>query len=464
MAWYYVKNGGTATGDGGRVTTQRTGLWSATTSEYYDTLEDCIAATTEPGDTDLILISDLSSNSYAIIADLILNQPGDQDGLGMMIVSVDNANQEDYKPGADETVTGAFSINFEHNVLIAGVDLTAGQGIQFETNGRFIRFSDLTISAIGANNVINTLGSDGVTLDLINVDINRSNALSGINISNGVLLRWYGGTLTGEATATVSAFVGYADAGATVLLMGVDLSVLTGDLVNSANVSDSDAIDFKLIHCKLNSSVGLLSDTGYKLPHQKFEMRGCDDSIGSDLFRFHFQTGSGKAVNNDAIFVDNDVVWSETSKKSSIEITTTAVCGHPLPFIFDLPLGNSYINLADASSDVLRIPITTTLTLTDVDIAAYLMYPDGTTSVQANWVTSGKTVGSGNFGTDPFSAGSTLPTSTTGWTGAKTNKYHLELDTTGDAGQVQAIGVRIEVYKPSIVANTVFFGTELELS
>ena len=47
MAYYYVKNGGTATGDAGRYATQQTGSFATLgTANYYNDIITAIAATT----------------------------------------------------------------------------------------------------------------------------------------------------------------------------------------------------------------------------------------------------------------------------------------------------------------------------------------------------------------------------------------------------------------------------------
>ena len=49
MAYYYVKNGGTATGDAGRYATQQTGSFATLgAANYYNNIEAAILATTPP--------------------------------------------------------------------------------------------------------------------------------------------------------------------------------------------------------------------------------------------------------------------------------------------------------------------------------------------------------------------------------------------------------------------------------
>jgi len=461
MAWYYVKNGGTATGDGGRVTTERTGLWNTTASEYYDTIDDAVGATTPPGDGDSIHCSHLHSASNAHNG-TNYNVPGVESGAGLSIISVDNANQELYKPGASEIDTSFDgSHRPDNNGLIAGVTLnSSGAGGRFRPAAtcRFWRFIDSTIAGADGPN----MNADGCRFDLVNTDIDPVTAA--MLISNGASLVWRGGKMLHINLVGP----GWANGGGQAFLYGVDLSDVTTMFSGTApSATTQDRIYVKLVNCRLNTSVTLPSDTFFKLPHQRFEMWGCDDSTGNDLYRFHMQDGTGKVINNDSIYVTADTTWYESSgagsRRSSYQVTTTAVCSPIFPFVFDM--GIEYVDLSAASTDKIIVHFGHdggggNAINTDTDIAAYLVYPDGTTSVQPNWVTSGKTVGSGNYGTDPLATGATLPTSTIAWTGSIFAKKQMELDTSVDPGAASPIAVRLEIYTPSTKIH--FFGLEYE--
>ncbi|MHA1962275.1 MAG: hypothetical protein ACW99U_18885 [Candidatus Thorarchaeota archaeon] len=474
MAWYYVKNGGTATGDGGRVTTQRTGAWSGTTSEYYDTLEDAINATTTPTDGDLILCSDLHSGTNTAGASINLGS-GATGGVGLQIISVDDANQENYKPGASETSTERWALNA--NGLVAGVELLSTNASlpspYADVDCRVWRFIDAkTSSGIGT---FDSLFIDGAKIDLINTDVDVNSSLPLFHVEEGCCVRWMGGkSINGSALIASTSFTA---GGGTLIVEGVDLTSLPAIIASAFSSSDSDVFMISLVKCELDSSVTLPADSVLALPQHIFEMRGCDDSTGGDTFRFHYQTGTGKAVNNESTFVTNEKAWGEPSspeKRSSVAVTTKSNCSHLFPFIFDLPLAQEYIDLADATENVLRLPVLSELTLTDTEIAAFMMYPDGTTAVIPVWITSGKVVSptgspeQRNYGVDPLAAGTELPTQSpeTDWTigggSPIPNKYYLELDTSTIAGQAQAVSVRIEVYRASIAAGELFIATEFE--
>ena len=85
MAYYYVKSGGTATGDDGRYASQQTGSFAALgASGYYDNISAAIVATTPPILGDFINPSDLHFHSYGGIGQTFA---GD-----FILASVDDVN------------------------------------------------------------------------------------------------------------------------------------------------------------------------------------------------------------------------------------------------------------------------------------------------------------------------------------------------------------------------------------
>jgi len=462
MAFFYVKSGGTATGDGGRYASQKSGSWAtafSATSEYYDNLYDADGATTPPAAGDIIFCS----NSHNFSGD-----NGLYTGInaGVTVVSVDDANCDQYKPGAKENLTDTADDYYPAElVLMAGLDLETGDNvIQLTGNEPAVILQDCILRPDGIGDAAVHAGQDGGHVTLQNVEIapNSSNAL-GFVILNASAVLWRGGSVSAAMTDLCGAFGG--GGGARLEIEGVDLSNVTNVCPSQASTADNTLISLK--HCKLNSSISLPTPASFGKRGQRFEMFNCDDGTGDALYRFFMAEYAGTVKNNDSVYVTAMDGWYGGSDKSSLEVSTSANCGHNAPFIFEL-IGQ-VVDLSSASSDVLTIDLVTdNMVLTDTDIAAYLVYPDGTTSVQANIVTSGLTA-TGYLGVDPLAAGSTLPSSSLGasdWTGepATPNFYKLELDTSGDAGQLGAIGVRIEVYKPSIAAGDLYIHPVLTLS
>lgn len=158
MAYYYVKFGGTATGDGGRETTKRTGAWSANSSEFYATVSDCItqaAAGVGMAAGDFILCSD--AHDYDAGGNLTWSLVD-----GVSVFSVSNTNQDQYSRGAKETAgrgsgdsyTMTISGPNMANLSIAGMELGAAQHFSSSINNGVVLLDDcgLTTTRTGNTN------------------------------------------------------------------------------------------------------------------------------------------------------------------------------------------------------------------------------------------------------------------------------------------------------------------------
>jgi hypothetical protein len=257
-----------------------------------------------------------------------------------------------------------------------------------------------------------------------------------IKLSAGAQLNWRGGSIGGSPTNLFSDTGSFVAGGGLAFIDGVDLTNVTGTLITFGSAEATDPSLVRLTNCLFPTSYTLHNTILRR--NNRVEAFNCDEASGVK-HAFYIADGAGSAENNDSVYVTATKVWYDGTDKSSINVITTALCGHVDPFIFELPM--QYVDLSDVSKDTLTLDLTTNLTLTDTDIAAFLVYPDGTNALTANWVTSGKTP-AGYLGTDPMPGGSTLPTSALGavdWTGEDTtNFYELVLDTSVDAGQ-QAI-------------------------
>lgn len=115
MAFYYIKSGGTATGDAGRTTTARTGTFTSMgASAYYDSLKDIFQDKTTTGNTsvatgDSVRCSDVHSKTHASAADLGLDNVASSQFFE--VISVDDTECETYKRGAhEETTTGNLTV------------------------------------------------------------------------------------------------------------------------------------------------------------------------------------------------------------------------------------------------------------------------------------------------------------------------------------------------------------------
>jgi hypothetical protein len=441
---YVDSNHGTNDGssDTSFASRQTGAMSSLPAAEVYENFGAATAATTDPSDGDFIYVADNHSASYDNGINVVFNVSGALDGVGLTVVSVDTTAIDAYKVGtAKETLTDTVDdFIFNGNGSLSGINLQTGDDIIALVTAEYWAFQDLTVYPQGTNDSGVYLNTSS-TIHLINSGIDCGAAGVRPVKLNGTYtnLIWKGGTVTGTAPTIM-----FTLNDGIINVTGVDLSLISGTLVEyvgSANVP----ITARFNNCKMNAGVALY--TGLTDPTWRFELYNSDSA---DYHRFEVASGLGQAINNDSIYVTATEGWYGGSDKSSISVTTTAKCLPGRPFVFELP--SQYVDLASTSTDFITLDLITDTALTEKDICAYLVYPDGASAVTPNWVNSQGGVG----GYDPLSS-TALSTSSLGageWTGegALTSPiyYKLELDTSGNAGSESAIGIRIEVYKASI--------------
>lgn len=459
--YFYVKSGGTASGGSvdaadGVYSTQKTGTWASAfsaASEYFGTLEAAVEGTVKPTGGDFVLFSDQHAASYASGGAAINIVGASFDGI--IIASVDDANDiTAYLPGASDTNTSTTGYyNTTGFVTINGVDLsTEDDVIRPGSQGSMIYLRDTTLTVgAGSSDTAFKIIVDGVSVQMDGGTIDFNSTLNSLaQLNNGGKLTLKGVVFTGSALSNMFIAGMGANGGAQVQIEGCDLSTITGTLMPSLSIVTCDIVKCVYKNCRLNASVTLHGTLN--TPMHRFEMYGCDDSTGNALHRFYIADGAGTAKNSDSVYVTATDSWYGGTDKSSIQVDTTSQCNRVKPFIFELP--QQYVDLAATGSDVVTLEMVTTEVLNKQDICAFMVYPDGTTAVIPNTVSSGPSA-TGFYGCDPLDDSTAMPAGDLGaadWTGEPAgsptpNFYKLELDTTGDPGQQAAVSVRIEVYK-----------------
>lgn len=443
---------------------QQTGAMSSISggaSSVYDNIGSAIAGAAPTGG-ETYYIADDHDASHDNAGDIFLSN-------NCRIISVSASNIDQYSPGAKENLTDTSDVlnlnSAGTEVLIAGLDFEAGAAnIEITQAGCTLRCIDCTFRPDGAGDICVYTTNDGARIEFVNVDvIGNASSSDCMRLGGSAFFTWYGGSVT----TSNNLFIPTGTAAFTAEIYGVDLSPIV-TIFDALALGDENPY-VKLFNCKLNSNLNFGTPV---YAGQRVELWNSDDTTGGKFYRFKINDYSGTVSNNDSTHVTTTESWYEGSDKSSIEVTTTANCNHVTPLVFEIPA--QYVDLSQTASDVLTLDLvtdSTQLSLTDTDIAAFLVYPDGTTAVQANWVTSGKTddLGTGNYGIDPLAPGTELLTSSLGagdWTGepASANFYKLELDTSGIAGQATVCSVRIEVYKSEILSGELFIHPLLTLS
>jgi hypothetical protein len=460
--YFYVKSGlGTRTTDTG-FTSPETGAFGSgnlTAANTYANLGVVAGLTTPPTDGDIVFVSSAHNATYDAGANVIFNNNGVLDAVGVKIVSVDDTDCTAYLPGASENLNDAADdYGFVNSGLMAGISLETGDDVITTFTRSLWRYIDGTITVDGNNDVGVFLSTDGARLVLEDVSI-KGNAVNWdvFALNAGCVVEWRGGILGG--TAQPGEFFHVVQSGIsggfTALFTDVDLSLFTGQIVPAFAVHNTDNFLIRFQNCKLNTSATIY--TTLPTIQHRFEMFNCDDSVGGAFHRFLIADGAGQVANNDTVYVTASTPWYEGTDKSSLEVQTTSLCSHVQPFVFDLPA--QYIDLSQASSDVISIDLVSDFTLTDTDIVASIIYPDGTAPL-TSYLQHSTTPVTGSNSVDPIGTGTTLTNTggldATDWTGepASPNFYRLSIDTSGNGGGPAGIIVKISVFKSGIDGTT----------
>ena len=469
MAYYYVKSGGTATGDGGRHASQQTGAWSGTTSEYYSDIQTAVdSSTTPPAHGDFICISNASS--YSAAASTTLNSLPTLPGAGLTIVCVDDSNRENsaVASSALESITGSTSDYLMNDTAdgvlnVYGLYISSEDDIQVgSADGSITNCVKCTFGVgNGAGDIFLFNANDGEEVNLIDCDIIFGNTGANMNAArHGARVLMVGGSVTGktdliDATHAVNGG-GYTE------FVGVDLSAITDSLVNDDSTSNSaDGCKIVFKRCQLASGVEYLDSVGGALSWgQRLEVyNSAHDSTAE--WQYYIAEEACDAEATSSTYRNQSVAWPVTGSKTSIAVDT-ATSGNATvsrPFTFDLP--SRYAALSSTATDLITIYLSGQAGLTDKDVWAVAIYPDGTNAhVPNHEVSSSLTDYADAF--DPFRTGTALTTDTgSTWTSGGAANYRIEIDTSGDPGTDSVPIIRIFV---ADLSATLYIDSQVDLS
>lgn len=463
MAYYYVKNGGTATGDGGRYASQQTGTFAALgAAGYYNDIQDAIDnSTTSPAAGDSILCSDL--HSFATTGGIsyvgIATDP-------VRIVAVDDANIDQARTTSNmaresNTGTGGIDLN---NVFLSGIELENVNDIRINQDVK-AQDSKLIVSTSNASIVSTT---DSGHSEFIEVEFALNDTTSRFTVAAGNFMILKGGSVT-TTTAGLADFLraGFTNGGGTVFVDGTDLTAVTGTLlgiVGSSPTAD-DIINVELRGCELASGVGFTDEDFAALAHQ-FIVQGSSATSAAAEYQYYLQALGGSVEDQDdtGIHRGDDQAFEDSGTKISYKIDTNTDANLGFPFRFEFPMPR-WAELSTAGADTLRFFVASTSALTDKDIFVEVLYLDGTNKNQTNYIATAPTTVGGTL--DVLASGTTLTTdSTSDWRdGASAltghNEYQIDVSTTGDAGADTVPLVRVYVTLPSV---TIYLASEYELN
>lgn len=457
MAYYYVKNGGTAVGDAGRYASQQTGSFATLgAANYYGSIELAIAASTSPVAGDFINPSDLHSFTSAgsIVYSGIESNP-------FYIVCVDDANIDASRNTGNRAYESALVASGDLSSVdcfLSGVELFAGDDFIFQ---KATTLNDCKLVLAGTNDSI-SMQFQNTILEMINCELAFNSIASLIVARSGAIVNMSGGLVSTTTGGVTSLFGGDTSSagGVTINFKGVDLAVVTGALLNGfgGNASSDDFINASFDMCKISAGVAFTNEVFKNKNHRALFTR-CSDSSAAAEYQYHLHAFGGDVDDDSAIFRNEDEAFTESNQKISYKIVTNSDASLGSPLWLDFPVLR-YSKLSSGATDTLRFYLTSNTALTDKDIYIEVSYPDGTNKQTPNSLSSAPVTAGGTL--DLMATGTTLTTDTTStWTGGLANKYQIDLNTSVDVGADCLPIVKVYITKPSI---TIQIASEFGLS
>ena len=457
MAYFYVKNSlGTRTVGGGL--TQQTGSFTTLgAASVYATIAAAITDGATVGD--YVLCSDLhdfDSGGTSVV------WSGSTAGY-LCICSVDDANCDAYSAGATERTTSGTTADIDVSGLVAayGMTLTFADDLKLLNSGSEFKAYQCSIGPINSTDGLRFI-VDGQAYELVDCTLDLAASTSRLaTMEYGGIMTMRGGgfTRSGGTNANSLTSGGFGNGGGTLNLFGVDLTIFNQVLFDAVGSStNDDSINIRMDLCDLNASATFFDEDFLNTYNDVFITR-CTDSSSAAEYQYFKRTRGGDISDNTTFYRDGSTAYDDSAQKVSIQIASNADNSRFAPLAFDFPTIDAA--LSSASTDTLRIYILSADTLTDADIWAEAIYPDGTTKNIGNIATSQSNVLTGSFAPDPLATGTALTTNTEAWTGRTTeNRYQIDIDTSGDVGADCVPTIRLYFAKAS---STIYLDTTVDV-
>lgn len=434
MAFFYVKTGGTATGDAGRATSQRTGSFASMgAAAYYASITGAIAATTPPVAGDFIFCSDAHSGSVAT-----LSVPA-----SINIVSVADTNCDQYSAGASES---GGANNAFYNCAAGGVNSFTGMTLTGGNSGLFLR-SAAGGTLIVNGGVLNAGGSgdmifsdvSGGTLEINDADLIFQNSPA-MRLGQNSRTVFRGCFSTGTARAKLCSAL--AD-GCSLEFYDTDVSqLLTANIFDDVSTSVG-RYALKMRRCKLPASFAAFDATPL-IASYEIDIAACSNPATPDHNAYHyFYYASPLGEVEEDITTYLSATYDGSNGFSAL-FSSGAKCTRHAPLRYLLGV----IPAQDlTSAKTITVDVTSDAGLTDNDIWIEVVRPDSTDNALGK-------IGS-TQNADLVAPGSALPTVGAGtWTNADAASYLISYDIGALAninnGNVAVYGC---VGKASIFAN-----------
>ena len=424
MAYFYVKSGGTATGDAGRYASQQTGSFASLgAANYYDNIVAAIGATTPVAEGDTVCIADDHSHTYSVAASY---SPGNGTEQPAIFISVDVANCDQYSPGATEKIvtSGVENLSISNKQAHFGLTLEAAGDFNINMANDYYYAQDCTLKAgMGTSNrPIDTNVESNIMW--VNVDVVIGNSLS---IDQKSIMYWYGGTASispnGQPAVALS-----VNGECQLVLKGVDLSAITSSLVTGYTGDVAGPETVRLEGCAISaSSAGWFTGTQTDIiDRANYKATNCGTTAASAEYQYVYWDRWGTMEDESSIYRDNSSTWANGGAQTSLKVVTTSLADLGTPFVVELP--TRYAELSNTASDTMTVYIVSSATLTDSEVWVQALYPDGTNKHILNRVV--------DRAADIFGAGTTLTTNSETWTNppATPKYYQIDVPTSGDVG------------------------------
>lgn len=467
--YYYVRNNGstfigTATGDGGRATSQRTGAWNTTASQSYASVLAALGATTPPANGDFIVVGNDHSYNYGANQTLTSTVTTRTRGT-LNLISVSITNQDQYSIGAEEKTTGSntYTFTFTGPWSLFGMTLTAANNVAHGNDTDLFSYEckyQITAATSGRNISFNSQTGSGTFINCT-FDPVDSNTTLNFAAGQGSTVSLYGCTLLGNCTVGLISNAS-TSRGTTWHFEGCDFSGVgtagTDYILESAfGQAGEDLLQVTLKRCRINGTVGGWTSTDPLALNSFLKVTNSSSTSAGSEYQFAHVTSSGDAEATTSTYRNQSVAWPVSGSKTSIAIDVvtlgTAVPGRP--YILDLP--SRYAELSASATDKITIYLSGQSGLTDKQVFVELIYPDGTNAYIPNQIFSS----SSPF--NPFATGTAL-TSDTGssWTSGGAANYRIEIDVTAVDPGADCVPI-IRLYVQGL-SSTLYVDSQVDLS
>lgn len=393
MAYYYIKSGGTGSGDTGRFASAQTGSFATIgSSNYYPSASAALAATTAPASGDYLCFSDAHDHEYGANTS---NAVGN-----LNLVCVQDLNCDVLSSGAIERATsGAYDLTFSglagEIIRAIGISFKAGDNcvVAGNTSNVSTYLKNCTVECTGAS-VVDLLlaggSGDSSYIWMEDTDIrlpNSSSANSSLRVGGGIQVFWKGGSLLSNANNALNVFSTNAAGGHYIECDGVDFTNMAanGYLMNNVDATADDMSLVKYFNCIINSDVSLNSSTPMAETYHRAEAYGCGN--GDQYYSVKIEDYYGRIDDETTIFRTAALDY-EGSSGISYKVRSNSNCVEGMEGV-KFRLGAKYADLTTAQTITVYLVINNTsaaaATLDVNDVHIRYKVGDNTNEALGTW-------------------------------------------------------------------------------